>query len=186
MLNLPPHPGVTGSLLLGVGALAGIVLLVLGRRLVEEQLGPADRALAWAVTAALAVSVAGAPFTLWRVVEDIRETAGISPEHARYVGAETTLIDGELVERIGVSIPEADSYYVAVAADAYSEIRESLALWLGYALIPRRRVRTAEDAAWVVTWGATPAELGLAGGRPRLIGRNRLVEHEPVYLTATR
>ena len=32
------------------------------------------------------------------------------------------------------------------------------------------------------TAGATPAELGLSAGEPRLVGRNRLVEREPVYV----
>lgn len=169
--------------MLGLGAVAGILVLLLGRRPVGEQLGAAGhRALIWAVTGALGISVAGAPFTLWRVVEDIRETAPITAEHARYVGAETKLVDGELVLRIGASIPEGDSYYVAVAPDAFSEIRASLALWMGYALVPRRRLRDPREADWIVTWGATPAQLGLDAGRPRLVGRNRLVEYEPVYL----
>lgn len=135
------------------------------------------------VTAALALTVAGAPFTTWRVLEDIRETAPISAQHARYVGAETKLIDGDLAERIGSGIPEDDTYYVAVAPSAYSEIQESLALWLGYALAPRRRVADPRDAHWIVTWGAPPARLGLDAGPPRLIGRNRLVDFEPVYLS---
>ena len=92
------------------------------------------------------------------------------------------MIDGELAERIGAPIAEGQTYYVAVAPDAHSEIRESLPLWLGYALVPRRRVRDPADADWIVTWGGTPAELGLRAGEPRLVGRNRLVEREPVYL----
>jgi len=183
MLNLPAHPGATGSLLLGLGALAGLVLLLLGRRHVADELDAARAcALVWTATGALAVLVAGAPYTTWRVVEDIRETVSVGPEHARYVGAETKLIDGELVQRIGRSIPAGDTYQVAVAPDAFSEIRASLARWMGYALLPRRQVREAREADWVVTWGAKPADLDLEAGAPRLVGRNRLVEYEPVYL----
>jgi hypothetical protein len=182
MLNLPPQPGVTGSLFLGLGAVAGLLLLAFGRRAVGAELG--DRLLTWVVTAALAITVAGAPFTLWRVVHDIRETAPVEPVHATYVGAETKLIDGEVVERIGTDIPDRDTYYVAVAPDAYFEIREGLGLWMGYALIPRPRVRDPREADWIVTWGATPAQLGLDAGAPRLIARNRLSEREPVYLAA--
>ena len=181
MLNLPPEPGTTGAVLLALGALAGLVLVVLGGGRIEREVG-GDRVLAWIVALALGGTVAAAPFTLWRVVEDIRATAPISAEHARYVGAETKLIDGELAERIGVPIGEGETYYVGVAPDAYSEIRDSLALWLGYALVPRRRVREPGDADWIVTWGATPAELGLRAGEPRLVGRNRLFEREPVYV----
>lgn len=182
MLNLPPQPGVTGSLFLGLGVVAGILLLVFGRGPIGAELG--DRALTWVVTAALAITVAGAPFTLWRVVHDIRETAPIEPVHATYVGAEAKLIDGEVVERIGADIPAGDTYYVAVAPDAYFEIREGLSLWMGYALIPRRQIRDPRDADWIVTWGATPAQLGLDAGTPRLVARNRLSEYEPIYLSA--
>jgi len=164
-------------------ALAGALLLLGGRRVAAE----AGGSLVGVVTAVfLAFTVAGAPYTVWRVVADIRETAPISAEHARYVGAETKLIDGELAERIGFPIPPEASYYVAVAPGAYSEIRESLGNWLGYALLPRRRVRDPADAEWIVTWGATPAELGLRAGDPRLVGRNRLSQREPVYLAPAR
>jgi hypothetical protein len=167
--------------LLALGAVAGLLLVLLGRGRVAAQLG-GDRLLTWIVALLLGSTVAAAPFTLWRVVEDIRETGPVSAEHARYVGAETKLIDGELAERIGAPIANQATYFVAVAADAHSEIRESLALWLGYALVPRRRVREPEDADWIVTWGATPRALGLRAGEPRLVGRNRLVDREPVYL----
>jgi hypothetical protein len=183
MLNLPPQPGFAGALMLGLGAVAGILFLLLGPGLVREQLAAAGgSAVAWTVAGALAIMVGGAPYTVWRVVEDIRRTSPIAPEHARYVGAETKLADGELVERIGTSIPERETYYVAVAPDAYFELQASLALWMGYALIPRRQVRDPADADWIVTWGATPAQLRLVADRPRLVGRNRLFEHEPVYL----
>ena len=183
MLNLPPEPGTTGAVLLGLGAVAGILLVLLGRGRVARELGAATGCSRGSSRSRSAATVAAAPFTLWRVVEDIRATAPITPEHARYVGAETKLIDGELAERIGARIRErARPTTSRVAPDAYSEIRESLALWLGYALVPRRRVRDPADADWIVTWGATPAELGLRAGEPRLVGRNRLVEREPVYL----
>ena len=136
----------------------------------------------WLITVALGVTLGGLPFTTWRVVEDIRATGPISALHARYVGAETKLIDGELAERIGSGIPEGDAYFVAVAPSAYAEIQESLALWLGYALAPRRRIADPRDADWIVTWGAPPARLGLDAGPPRLVGRNRLVDFEPVFL----
>jgi hypothetical protein len=170
--------------MLALGAvLAGALLLVGGRRIAAEAGGSS----VGVVTAVfLALTVAGAPYTVWRVVEDIRETAPISAEHARYVGAETKLIDGELAQRIGSPIPPGGSYYVAVAPSAYSEIRESLGNWLGYALLPRRRVLDPKDAEWIVTWGATPAELGLRAGEPSLVGRNRLSEREPVYLAPAR
>ena len=179
MLNLPPHPGTTGTLLLVLGAVAGLAVAVLAQR---RELAD-DRLVTWLVAAALGLTIAGAPFTLWRVLVDIRETAPISAEHARYVGAETKLIDGELVERIGARIPERASYYVAVAPDAHEEIRASLDEWMGYALAPRLRTHDPEAAAWIVTWGARPAQLGLPTGRTQMVGRNRLVEREPVYLT---
>ena len=183
MLNLPPHPGTTGFLLLALGAGGGIAVLVLARGQVGKKLAAGgDRTLTWIVTAALAVSAAGAPFTLWRVVSDIRAMAPITAEHARYVGAETKLIDGELVERVAALIPESATYYVEVAPTAYSEIREALALWMGYALAPRRRTRSSRSADWIVTWGAPPARLGLRTAAPRLVGRNRLVEQEPVFV----
>lgn len=182
MLNLPPEPGTTGYVLLALGAAAGLLLL-LGRGRVAAELGDDDdRLLTLLVTGALAATVAGAPFTLWRVLVDIRETAPITPEHAEYVGAETKLIDGELVRLIEARIPADETYYVRVSPDAYSEIRESLPRWLGYELLPRRQTRRAREADWVVTWGATPVQLGLRSAPPRLIGRNRLSAREPVYL----
>lgn len=183
MLNLPPQPGTAGSLLLALGGLAAIAILLTAGRGIRERLGPAAGSSAvWLVTAALASTVAGAPYTTWRVLQDIRETGPISSQHARYVGAETKLIDGELVERIGARIPLGDAYFVAVAPSAYVEIRQSVAAWLGYALAPRRRTADSREADWVITWGAAPARLGLAAEQPRLVGRNRLVDFEPVYL----
>lgn len=182
MLNLPPQPGTTGAVMLALGVCAGLLLFVLARGRVGAQLGGGDRTLVWLVAGALAVTVAGAPFTLWRVVHDIRTTAPVTPEHARYVGAETKLIDGELVEKIGTLIPKGETYYVAVSPRAYVEIRTSLALWLGYALVPRRQTREPGAADWIVAWGTTPAGLGVRTAEPRLVGRNRLSEREPVYL----
>jgi hypothetical protein len=182
VLNLPPAPGPTGYVLLALGAIAGVALLVLGRGPVARELGTGDRLLTFVVTAALAATVAGAPFTLWRVVVDIRETAPITPEHAQYVGAETKLIDGELVRRIEALIPDRATYYVGFSPGAYIEIRESLRLWLGYELLPRRQARSAVRADWIITWGAAPSELGLGIAAPRLVGRNRLADREPVYL----
>jgi hypothetical protein len=178
VLNLPPEPGTTGYALLVLGLAGGLALLALGRGRAARE----DRVVGWIVLGALAVTVAGAPYTLWRVLVDIRETAPLTPAHAEYVGAETKLIDGELVRRVEAQIPLGDTYYVRVAPDAYSEIRTSLALWLGYELMPRRQARQPEDADWIVTWGAPPAELGLDAGSPHLVGRNRLSEREPVYV----
>jgi len=87
-----------------------------------------------------------------------------------------------VVRQIETRIPAGETYYVRVSPDAYIEIRESLRLWLGYELLPRRQTRRARAADWIVTWGATPARLGLRSGPPRLIGRNRLSAREPVYL----
>ena len=182
MLNLPAEPGTTGYLLLVLGLAAGLSLLVFGRSRVAALLGVDDRVLTFLVTCSLAATLAGAPYTLWRVLEDIRATAPVTPEHAEYVGAETKLIDGELVRRIEAEIPPGETYYVRVAPDAYTEIRQSLALWLGYELVPRSQTRAPEEADWIVTWGAPPGELGLRAGAPRLVGRNRLSEREPVYL----
>lgn len=184
MLNLPSQPSTAGLIMLVGGAVAGLLILVLLRDRIAGQLGsaPGQQAVPWLVTGSLALTAAAAPFTLWRVTEDIRETAPITAEHARYVGAETKLIDGELVEQIAGLIPEDATYMVAVAPGAYLEIRESLAHWLGYALIPRRQVRFPRTAEWIVAWGATPAGLGIRAARPHLVGRNRLFEHEPVYV----
>jgi hypothetical protein len=181
MLNLPPEPGTTGAALLALGAVAGIALVLLARGRIERELG-GDQLLTWVVALTLGLTLAGAPFTLWRVAEDIRETAPIEPDHARYVGAETKLIDGVLALEVGARLPVDATYYVAVAPGAFSEIRDSLGPWLGYALAPRRQVRDPADADWIVTWGATPAELGVPAGEPQLVGRNRLVEREPVYV----
>lgn len=184
MLNLPSQPGAAGLVMLVGGAVAGLLLLVLLRDRVAGQLGfaPGDQAVVWLVTGSLALTTAAAPYVLWRVAVDIRETAPITAEHARFVGAETKLIDGELVEQVAELIPEDATYAVAVAPGAYVEIRESLAHWLGYALIPRRQVRFPRTAEWIVVWGASPARLGLRVARPQLVGRNRLFEHEPVYV----
>lgn len=180
MLNLPPQPGTTGVLLLLAGAIAGAVAAALAQRRTDLA---DDRLVRLLLAGALGLTVAGAPFTVWRVLVDVRETAPISAEHARYVGAETKLIDGELVERIGAGIPEGASYYVAVAPGSYEEIRVSLDEWMGYALAPRPQTDDPRSAAWIVTWGARPEQLGMPTGRTRIVGRNRLVDREPVYLT---
>ena len=183
MLNLPPHPGTTGLLLLVLGPVAAGLFFVIGHRRFRAELGASnDFFLVWSVTITLGVTLAAAPYTLWRVLYDIRESAAFTADHARYVGAETKLIDGLLVEQVAALIPERADYFVAVAPDGFSEIRESLGQWMGYALIPRRRTLSPREAEWIVTWGATPAQLGLRAGTPQLVGRNRLFEDEPVYL----
>jgi hypothetical protein len=166
------------------GALAGLLVFVLWRDRIARELdaAPTDRAVPWLVTGLLSLTIAAAPFTLWRVAVDIRETSPITAEHARFVGAETKLIDGELVEDIAEILPADATYFVVIAPDAYSEIRSSLARWLGYALVPRRQVSTAREADWIVVWGGEPAAFGIRATRSRLVGRNRLVEEEPVYL----
>ena len=143
MLNLPSQPGTTGLVVLVCGAFAGLMVLVLWRDRVSGELdaAPTDRAVPWLVTGLLSMTIAAAPFTLWRV---------------------------------------------AVAPSAYLEIRQSLAQWLGYALIPRRQVRDARSGGWVVVWGATPADLGIHVLRTRLVGRNRLSNEEPVYVAEAR
>ena len=167
--------------MLVLGVCAGLLLLlVAGTRLRSRPGG--DAAVSWLLAGALAVTLAGAPYTLWRVVQDIRTTAPVTPDHARYVGAETKLIDGELVERIGTLIPKGDTYYVAVSPRAYEEIRTSLARWLGYALVPRRQTPKPGAADWIIAWGTTPAALDVRAASPRLVGRNRLFAREPVYL----
>lgn len=185
MLNLPAEPGATGFALLFLGAAAGLALLLFGRRRIAGLLGVDDRALVLLVACALAGAAAGGPYGVWRVLADIRETAPLTPQHAEYVGAETKLIDGELVRRLEAEIPRRATYSVRVAPGAYEEIRTSLALWLGYELVPRPQARAVAEADWVVTWGATPDELGLRAGPPRLIGTNRLSDREPVYLART-
>jgi hypothetical protein len=184
MLNLPSQPGTTGFVLLACGAAVGLLLLVLLRDRVADEVASVStqRAVPLLVAASFALTVAAAPFILWRVGVDIRETGPVPPEHARFVGAETKLIDGELVERLEGLLPEDATYAVAVAPDAYPEIRASLGHWLGYALIPRRQVRDPRAAEWIVVWGETPADLGIRVRRSRLVGRNRLVSDEPVYL----
>jgi hypothetical protein len=188
MLNLPSQPGTTGLVMLVCGTFAGLLVLVLWRDRVAEELNaaPTDRGVPWLVTALFSLTIAVAPFTLWRVAVDIRETSPITAEHARFVGAETKLIDGELVEEIAGLLPQDATYSVAVAPGAYLEIRESLAHWLGYALIPRRQVRDARAGGWIVVWGATPADLGIRAHKTRLIGRNRLSDEEPVYIAEPR
>ena len=184
MLNLPSEPGTTGLALLALGALLAVLVLkpLLGRVAAETGAAPRE-ASSRLVAGALALTLAGTPFTLWRVVEDIRRTAPITPEHALYVGAETKGIDGALVERVAARIPRDATYGVVVSERAYRDVRESLSYWLGYALVPRRQARDARAAAWIVTWGATPSSLGIRARPPQLVGRNRLADREPVYVS---
>jgi hypothetical protein len=188
MLNLPSQPGTTGLILLACGVALGLVVFALLRDRVVGELAfvSTQRAVPWLVTGSLALTTAAAPFVIWRVAVDIRETGPVPAEHARFVGAETKLIDGELVEQIAGLLPADATYAVAVAPDAYLEIRESLAHWLGYALIPRRQVPDPRAAEWVVVWGGSPAALGIRAVRSRLVGRNRLVNQEPVYVAEVR
>lgn len=184
MLNLPAEPGTVGVVLLALGALVALLVFAPLLERVGAEVGGrrGERAPSWLVAGALAVTVAGAPFGLWRVVEDIRKTAPITPEHARYVGAETKRIDGELVESVAALIPRNATYGVVVSEGAYAAIREGLPYWLGYALLPRRQARDARGAEWIVAWGGTPASLGIRARPPQLVGRNRLADREPVYV----
>ena len=168
MLNLPPQPGRSrGRSCSALGAVAGLgSSRSLGRADRLAELAPAA-VVAWVVTAALWRSRSpGAP------VHDSGASSTTSARRRRSrADARALRRRRDEADRRGARRadrrphPERDTYYVAVAPDAYFEIRESLALWMGYALVPRRRVRDAREADWIVAWGATPAQLESRRGR---------------------
>ena len=181
MLNLPPQPGTTGrSACASAPSRDPARLRPVGRRRSSASTtgcspsgrhgGSRDHGRRSAVHA------------LARRPGHPRDGAGRARAR-EYVGAETKLIDGEVVERIGADDPGRGDVLRCRRPGCVLRDPRGLGLWLGYALVPRRPDTRSAGGGLDRHVGGDPRRARPRAGTPRLVGRNRLSEREPVYLS---
>jgi hypothetical protein len=173
--GLPAEPGLLGWLLLALGGAAAAAgmrpLLVWSRR---DLRGASESG---AVALALAATFAAAPFVLWRVVEDIRVTTGLSDYEAANIGITINELDSGIFDRLRERIPPGDTYAVRAGPAVGPTTPAAVEAWAGYVLLPRIRLDDSRRARWVVVWGAHPRELGI-----RFTSVSRVPGRDLVYL----
>ena len=161
MLALPEGIGALGLLLLAVGTVAG-----LGAGWVAMRAAGGDRAQAALLAVALALAVAVAPFSAWRIVQDFRYTSRIAEPVAERIGAYENYLDGSAFDDLARLIPPGDRYYVRVAREIEPEsAAHAFRVWGLTALLPRRAATNPANADWIVTWGVDPRYVRLGVGR---------------------
>ena len=89
-------------------------------------------------------------------------------------------IDHRVVDRLRVAIPPGQTFYVTASTAAAPIVRHSVAYWLGYALLPRIRVRDPASAQWIVGWNRNPRLAAPHVGR--VIGVSPLEDADRFYL----
>jgi hypothetical protein len=164
VLALPNEVGGAEIALLVAGALLGLAAAwVVRRRLLALlPVAPARAPVALVAAAALATAVGLAPFTAWRVAQDIRYTSGISRPVAERIGAYENYLDGSAFDDIAAAVPPRATYYVTADEGIEPErARSAFSVWAYTALLPRRAVARPDEAGWLVTWGVHPSELGV-------------------------
>jgi hypothetical protein len=158
MLGLPASPGLAGAVLLVLGALIGAAagLLVLRRQPV------APAALGGLVALVAAVTVAAAPYTLWRISEDVRYTSGLNDDDRAGAGPIQTFLQPYLLDPAVPLIPEEARYFTAVSDEIRREARQGFRPLAMNVLFPRVSVERPAQADWIVAWGVDPRGLGVA------------------------
>lgn len=126
------------------------------------------------VAACLLASVlVSAPFTAWAFVGDVRAARGFSTFDAARVGAESNGIDTRVIDRIARRIPEHASYAIVLAPGADPDVTAVFRIWTLTVLLPRVAVADSRKAEWIVTFGASPAQLGVPASGVRRVRSNR-------------
>lgn len=162
-----PHPLTAAEVLAlcGGAVMVAVLVLLLRRR---------SLSLPTLVAASLLASVlVSAPFTAWAFVSDVRAARDLSPFDAARVGAESNGIDTTVIDRIARRIPEQARYAIVLAPGADPDITSVFRIWALTVLLPRVAVADARKAEWVVTFGASPARLGVSASGVRRVRSNR-------------
>ena len=155
MLGLPETPGVLGAVLLLLGVVAGVTTGVAVARRSTHGSTSVDRLLA--VTAA--VTVAAAPYTLWRIGTDIRHTSGLNAGDRAGAGPIQAFLQPYLLDPAVPLIPTDARYFTAVSGEIRREARQGFRPLAANVLFPRVSVERPEDADWIVAWGVDPRTL---------------------------
>jgi hypothetical protein len=175
VLAVPGEPGRTGFALLAFGLIFALIALPLVRRAVraafsrDQSLPRGERHELPALLVVLAIvsALATAPFTTWRVIEDIGYTSDLSRAEAEAAGASYNSLDPIVFEKLRRSVPAADAYYVEAAAGIQAPARDAFLEWSATALLPRLPVTEPDRADWIIAWGVHPrtVEVGVADVR---------------------
>lgn len=164
-----PRPLTTGEALLLFVAAA--IAIVVARSVWPQRLRISLPALV-AVSLLASVAVTG-PFTLWSTVSDIRAAHGYSRFEAARVGPEDNGIDTTVVDRIAKRIPRHSTFVLRFAPGVEPAISSVFRVWSLTALLPRVALSDAQTADWIITFGASPRQLGLDASAVRKIRSSR-------------
>ena len=128
-----------------------------------------DEVPAFLVVLAVVGVLATAPFTTWRVVEDIAYTSGLSRAEAEGAGASYNSVDPLVFEKLRRSVPAADTYYIEAAAGIQPPARDAFLEWSATVLLPRLPVTDPERADWIVAWGVHPSAVDVDVAEVRIL-----------------
>jgi hypothetical protein len=153
-------------LLLCVGAVVVVALVLRARR--------PNISLATLVAASLCASViVSAPFTAWSLVKDIRVSRDYSTFQADRIGPEGNGLDTTVVDRVAERIPTSGTYAFVIAPKGAETIGTVFRIWAEAVLLPRHEVAKPSKGQWVVSFGASPAMLGVSARAVRIIRSGR-------------
>lgn len=132
------------------------------------------RSLPTLVAVSLLASVAAiAPFEAWAVVKNARASRALSTFAADRFGPESNGIDTTVLDRAARRIPKHATYVIALSPRANAAAADVFADWAQAELLPRIRVADPGAARWVITFGASPRQLGISASAVRFIASKR-------------
>ena len=159
MLGLPASPGAVGAALLALGVVLGAAAAYLARRRWFAGWEPAP---ALVLAAALGVTVASMPFSVWRMAEDMRFTTRLNDEQVEGAGPIQTFIPPYILDGVRPLIPRGDTYVTVTGPAVREELARTAFRYLALtALFPRTAAEDAADADWVIAWGGDPRDAGV-------------------------
>ena len=159
VLNLPPNRGRPGTISCSFWAWPreSPCSSSAGRRVAGPPGRRRPRAAPSSSRCSLAATLAGAPYTLWRVLEDIRATAPVTPRARRVRRRRDEAHRRRARPTARGADPARETYYVARRA---RRLRRDPAVARALARLRARAAQpddaTPEAADWIVTWGAPP------------------------------
>ena len=153
-------------LLLCVGAAVVAVLYLRARR--------PNVSLSTLIAVSLCASVVvSAPFTAWSLVKDIRVSRNYSTFQADRVGPEGNGLDTTVVDRVAERIPTSATYAFVIAPKGAETIGTVFRIWAEAVLLPRHEVAKPSKGEWVISFGASPARLGVSVRAVHIIRSSR-------------
>jgi hypothetical protein len=169
VLAVPGEPGRTGSALLALGVVLAFAALPFAQRAIRRAISPDQlepgaqkrEPPALVVVIAIVSVLATAPFTIWRVIEDIGYTSGLSRTEAEAAGASYNSLEPIVFEELRRTVPPNETYYVDAADAIEARARDAFLEWSATVLLPRLPVAEPDRADWIIGWGIHPRTIGV-------------------------